>query len=767
MNILTSSIFNRLVLTLIIAVVVPASLIGIAITNIALETNEQTISAYVAENGSLRERNILGSLERARLNQFNFVSEFLNDPILYSLFARGQQEQSTYAIGNFLLTHLLATSEVPFDGAWILQLDGSVLTSAFTDTGEVTPTPATTPTDETYQLGLQLIRQATDTQAMVVSQAEDDVIIEIVSPLTINGTDVALLVTRLDTLDLFLPALEPTGTDISTYSYLILPPEEGISTEQSIIVPGAVREAGLVTTNSLQAQGPQLALSGNPQSVLTYTVTDSQGNPREVIGYFATIQVQGLSFYVITELDRATINDALFIQLGTISSTMVLVSGLVVLILAFFLSRVLVNPINRLSQAAQDIRRRDYSTPLIGMSRQDEIGQLVSNFSRTREDIRQYDHDMQERLQALTRDLRITQEISQSITHQRDVQTLMNQIVNLIVARFDQIYHAQIFLVDDAQEYAILRASTGEAGNQLLARGHRLAVGSISVIGQVTDEGTVVVARDTAMSQIHRRNEFLQDTRAELAIPLQIGERIIGALDVQSRQSDSFDEDMINALKMLADQLTIAIENANLYTQSQRLLRDTEQTWQETSYHRWAEYLRRQRRDVISSQMGHQTDYNFDELIQLASRDGRVAVGSPTERGTVPFVIPIKLREQILGFAEYEVRQEDFQPDTVLLAEELVNRLALGIDNARLFNESQQTAERERIVNEISARITGKTDIEDILQTAVQEVSRVLHTPNVGVRLQRTNQTGNGANNGTPSRRRTSDKPSPKKSPST
>ena len=142
-----------------------------------------------------------------------------------------------------------------------------------------------------------------------------------------------------------------------------------------------------------------------------------------------------------------------------------------------------------------------------------------------------------------------------------------------------------------------------------------------------------------------------------------------------------------------------------------------------------------QHRSQISSASGHNTGYDFSELAQIAQQEGRAVIGAATERDTIPFVVPIIQRDQILGFAEYEIRQADFHPELVVLAEELVGRLALGIDNARLFNESQQTAERERIVNEISARITGKTEISDILQTAITEVSRVLRTPKVTARL--------------------------------
>lgn len=99
----------------------------------------------------------------------------------------------------------------------------------------------------------------------------------------------------------------------------------------------------------------------------------------------------------------------------------------------------------------------------------------------------------------------------------------------------------------------------------MLERGHKLTVGSVSVIGQVTGQGEIVVARDTGSSQIHQRNELLPLTRAELAIPLKIGTLTIGALDVQSHCRDSFGKDEIAILQTMADQVAVAIENARLY----------------------------------------------------------------------------------------------------------------------------------------------------------------------------------------------------------
>jgi GAF domain-containing protein len=106
-----------------------------------------------------------------------------------------------------------------------------------------------------------------------------------------------------------------------------------------------------------------------------------------------------------------------------------------------------------------------------------------------------------------------------------------------------------------------------------------------------------------------------------------------------------------------------------------------------------------------------------------------------TEGNTIPFAVPISLRGQVLGAAVWELPASQFSEDKVTLAEELVNRLAVSLDNARLFEESQRATARERLVNDIAAKITGQTAVDAILTTAVREVGQALQSSNVRVRL--------------------------------
>ncbi|MGH2521808.1 MAG: GAF domain-containing protein, partial [Anaerolineales bacterium] len=164
--------------------------------------------------------------------------------------------------------------------------------------------------------------------------------------------------------------------------------------------------------------------------------------------------------------------------------------------------------------------------------------------------------------------LQVAAEVGQAASSILNLDELFATSLNLIRDRFGY-YHASIFLLDEQGEQAILRGSTGEIGRQLKERGHRLAVGSNSLIGWVTAHHTPRVALDVGEDPLHFKNERLPDTRSELALPLLAGGQLLGALDVHSLEADAFDDVDLGVLQTLADQIAVAIANATQYGSEQ------------------------------------------------------------------------------------------------------------------------------------------------------------------------------------------------------
>ncbi|MCS6908823.1 MAG: GAF domain-containing protein, partial [Anaerolineales bacterium] len=178
-----------------------------------------------------------------------------------------------------------------------------------------------------------------------------------------------------------------------------------------------------------------------------------------------------------------------------------------------------------------------------------------------------------ETLRRRAEELQIASEIARDVSGTLALDLLLKNVVNLVRDRFG-FYHSSVFLLDEEGQYAVVRESTGLAGEEMKRRGHKLAVGSRSIIGYVTQHGEPLIVNDVSQSDIHRFNPLLPETKSELGIPLKIGDKVIGALDVQSTQVNAFSPDNVSILQLLADQIAIAISNAQAYELSQKAVEE-------------------------------------------------------------------------------------------------------------------------------------------------------------------------------------------------
>ncbi len=151
--------------------------------------------------------------------------------------------------------------------------------------------------------------------------------------------------------------------------------------------------------------------------------------------------------------------------------------------------------------------------------------------------------------------------VSHSITSILELSNLLPQMVNTIVESFG-FYYAGIFLVDEKNEWAYLRAGYGDAGKAMLAEGHKLQVGGNSMIGTCIQHNEARIALDVGEERAHFKNPPLPQTRSEMALPLYFGERVLGAVTVQSVEERAFSQDDITTLQTMADHLAVAVHNA-------------------------------------------------------------------------------------------------------------------------------------------------------------------------------------------------------------
>lgn len=344
--------------------------------------------------------------------------------------------------------------------------------------------------------------------------------------------------------------------------------------------------------------------------------------------------------------------------------------------------------------------------------------------------------------------LRATAQVGQVTTRLMSLDELFDRSVTLIQERF-AFYHVQVFLLDEGGEYANLVASTGDAGRSLLARGHRLRVGSQSVIGRVCQVGEPVVARDTDRDSVHATNELLPNTRSELALPIIDGDEIIGALDVQSTRSNAFNEVDIQALQVMANMLAVSIrnsrlfesqranidENKRLFLQAEAERREIQRLNMALTKNAWESYLR-DKQDVasiaISSKQGEIYDIDWSATMETAHKRQRPITSE--ERDETVIAVPIVLRNQVLGVIE--VAAEDMNAaDTVEILQSVSQRLATSLDNIRLFQEAQVATMQEQRINEIVTQYQVADTIDDLLRITLEELSRTFEAENSMIRL--------------------------------
>ncbi|MCA9933224.1 MAG: GAF domain-containing protein [Ardenticatenaceae bacterium] len=198
------------------------------------------------------------------------------------------------------------------------------------------------------------------------------------------------------------------------------------------------------------------------------------------------------------------------------------------------------------------------------------LQQALNRMRQSNSDLQQLSATLENRVSERTRDLALAAEVGRSVSRIRDLSELLRESADLVRARF-QLYYAQIYLVDEETNHLTLRAGTGDAGRMLLAQGHHLPINTRSINGKAAATKETVIVTDTHREPLFRPNAFLPRTRSEIAIPLQVGMRVAGILNMQSDKPDTFSDENLPALTALAGQLAVAIDNAQLFAERQRV----------------------------------------------------------------------------------------------------------------------------------------------------------------------------------------------------
>jgi GAF domain-containing protein/HAMP domain-containing protein len=725
------SIRNRLLVGFILVTVLPVAITGGIATLITTRDMEARLTNQLESVATLKEAEINNWIENLHLNLSNLQAREDIAQAAVTILQSGEIPDEDFksshdAMQNEFINTVQRTQL--FDEIFIMNLEGKVLVSS-----ERLQEGKVFFGQPLFEEGLKGRFTAPPLYAPSLGQYRIIATQPLQNP---QGKLIGVLAGRAKMESLFNIMLERAGLGETGETYLV-----GANHVLVTVLRGGQQYLTVRTEGAMVAADQRLSGSSSYMNAL-------QQNVIGVYHWLPELQVA-----LLAEQNRSEALNSILTTL-LVSLSIMVTSVLLAVGLALLITRSIANPIASLVRTTARIASGNLSLTAEAR-RADEVGALARAFNSMALQLREMIGGLEQRVDDRTRELKrrsnqiqAAAEVARDITTTTDLEDVLNQAVNLIRDRFD-FYHAGIFLVDERGEYALLRAASGVPGRQMLAQGHKLKVGAEGIVGEVTASKKPHIALDVGSDAVHFKNPWLPETRSEMALPLRVGDRVIGALDVQSTQAAAFDEDDVTILQTMADQLAIAIENARLIQQMDLALRELEHAYGQYTQDAWRN---------LAQNTGQVTGYRYQGMDIRAVKDLRpeaqetLQSGKPVQKILAPtngggqsgsdsiqpltaLAVPIKLRDQVIGVLNLRFQGANIPDETVALVEEAAARLAPVMENSRLLREAQQRAAREQLTGEITGRMRQTLDIDTVLQTATREIFEALGLKDISIHL--------------------------------
>lgn len=379
--------------------------------------------------------------------------------------------------------------------------------------------------------------------------------------------------------------------------------------------------------------------------------------------------------------------------------------------------------------------------------------------------------------------MEVAADIARATASILDLDELLNTSVKLIQEQFE-FYYVGLFLVDDRGTCAVLQASNGEAGPEMVSHGYRLEVGGQSLIGWCISKGQAGTILDTETATADFDKPLLPETRSELALPLIARDKVIGAITIQSKQVTTFSQQDLSVLQTMTNQLAIAIENARLFENLARSQRAAEALVQETiALQQLSQALSgtlkfdeildiffqtctkvlgfdfvifslvNERQQQIKAIAGvgvtdtylKQANCPLDsknimaDIIRTGQTEGITGWDDRLDKETfeaegmadwgLRIFTPITLRQENIGLVEVGFNRNvkaTVEDSQIRLLRAFINQTALALDNAQRYEASQRVAQREALIKEITTKVRASTNLDTILPTTVKEIGEAI-----------------------------------------
>lgn len=403
----------------------------------------------------------------------------------------------------------------------------------------------------------------------------------------------------------------------------------------------------------------------------------------------------------------------------------------------------LTTPLKSLTGVANEIIRGNFDAKA-EIENRDELGTLAETLNIMTSNFKSLVRSLEERVTERTSELKdelvrgevrgkqfeAIAKVSQAISATQNLHDLLPQISN-VVSEYFGFYHVGIFINDTSNQYAVLGAANSAGGKRMLKRGHQLKIGEQGIVGYVTGTGNPRIALDVGEDVVFFNNPDLPETHSEMALPLKITGKIIGALDVQSTEPNAFSKEDVEVLSTLSDQISLAIENARLFDQTQKTLVEAEAIQRQYIRETWSRLPKEEKL----------TGYRYSIAGAIPLDENTEPIENDENKNRKEISVPIILRGEKIGTLSVQVpKSEHVSTDQVDLIKAVAERVALSAENARLFEATTRRAERERIISDIAGKIGTSVRTESILQTTAQELNQILNGADILIKLDAQNK---------------------------
>lgn len=407
---------------------------------------------------------------------------------------------------------------------------------------------------------------------------------------------------------------------------------------------------------------------------------------------------------------------------------------IIIAVLIYFSTASLKNSAKRANNIEEDLRSSNDELQKLNQTLEQRVLERTSELENRSTDLESANTQIQRR----SAQFEALAQVAQSITLIRDLQELLPNVAAVVAEKYG-FYHVGVFLIDEVNEYAVLAAANSEGGKQMMERNHRLKVGEQGIVGSVTGTGIPRIALDVGADATYFNNPELPETHSEMALPLQAGDIVIGALDVQSKESGAFTDEDVQTLSLLADQVSLAIENARLFDEANKTLSDLQMVMRQSTRDTWKNISQQQA--LIGYRYNTMGATPLKEPVKLTGTGKGKKKDDRTETGL--FVVPIELRGEIIGnLVVQSPTGDEWNADQQDIIKAVAERVALSAENARLFEETTQRAERERLVSEITGKIRHHADPKTMIETAVSELKNALGASRIEIIPHKTANSG-------------------------